>query len=147
MYHIKQALAGTLSGGQKRRLCVGLSMVGGNSVVYLDEPTAGLDPVSRRQLWELVERNRKGRAILLTTVRTSLFSFWVLYEGPAAALDVKTVLFPHFHVLEQRCPRLLGLYLHLLSFSLLILLLFLSAPFLRSTSWTRRTCWATASPW
>lgn len=36
--------AGTLSGGQKRRLCVGISMVGGNSVVYLDEPTAGLDP-------------------------------------------------------------------------------------------------------
>ena len=59
--------AGTLSGGQKRRLCVGISMVGGNSVVYLDEPTAGLDPVSRRQLWELVERNREGRAILLTT--------------------------------------------------------------------------------
>jgi len=59
--------AGTLSGGQKRRLCVGISMVGGNSVVYLDEPTAGLDPVSRRQLWELVQRNRTGRAILLTT--------------------------------------------------------------------------------
>jgi ABC-type multidrug transport system ATPase subunit len=59
--------AGTLSGGQKRRLCVGISMVGGNSVVYLDEPTAGLDPVSRRQLWELVQKNRKGRAILLTT--------------------------------------------------------------------------------
>lgn len=63
----RHSLAGTLSGGQKRRLCVGLSMVGGNSVVYLDEPTAGLDPVSRRQLWELVQRNRKGRAILLTT--------------------------------------------------------------------------------
>ena len=63
----RKSLAGTLSGGQKRRLCVGLSMVGGNGVVYLDEPTAGLDPVSRRQLWELVQRNREGRAILLTT--------------------------------------------------------------------------------
>jgi ATP-binding cassette subfamily A (ABC1) protein 3 len=63
----RKSLAGTLSGGQKRRLCVGISMVGGNSVVYLDEPTAGLDPVSRRQLWELVEKNRAGRAILLTT--------------------------------------------------------------------------------
>lgn len=40
--------AGTLSGGQKRRLCVGISMVGGNSVVYLDEPTAGLDPGTQR---------------------------------------------------------------------------------------------------
>jgi ATP-binding cassette subfamily A (ABC1) protein 3 len=63
----RKAMAGTLSGGQKRRLCVALSMVGGNAVVYLDEPTAGLDPVSRRQLWELVQRNREGRAILLTT--------------------------------------------------------------------------------
>ena len=63
----RKSLAGTLSGGQKRRLCVGLSMVGGNGVVYLDEPTAGLDPVSRRQLWELVARNRHNRAILLTT--------------------------------------------------------------------------------
>ena len=42
-------------------------MIGGNKVVYLDEPTAGLDPVSRRQLWELIDKNRKGKAILLTT--------------------------------------------------------------------------------
>lgn len=62
-----KSLAGTLSGGQKRRLCAGISLIGGNKVVYLDEPTAGLDPVSRRQLWELIEKNRAGRAILLTT--------------------------------------------------------------------------------
>jgi ATP-binding cassette subfamily A (ABC1) protein 3 len=61
----RKSLAGTLSGGQKRRLCVGISMVGGNSVVYLDEPTAGLDPVSRRHLWELIEKNREGEAFVL----------------------------------------------------------------------------------
>ncbi len=59
--------AGSLSGGQKRRLCVGMSMVGGNKVVFLDEPTSGLDPVSRRRLWQLIQENRQDRAILLTT--------------------------------------------------------------------------------
>ena len=39
-----RSAAGTLSGGQKRRLCVGISMVGGNSVVYLDEPTVRVSP-------------------------------------------------------------------------------------------------------
>ena len=62
-----KSYAGSLSGGQKRRLCVGMSMVGGNKVVFLDEPTAGLDPLSRRRLWQLVQENRQGRAILLTT--------------------------------------------------------------------------------
>ena len=63
----RDSLAGTLSGGQRRRLCVAISMIGGNDAVLLDEPSAGLDPVSRRQLWQLVEKNKAGRAILLTT--------------------------------------------------------------------------------
>ena len=46
----RDSLAGTLSGGQRRRLCVAISMIGDNSAVLLDEPTAGLDPVSRRQV-------------------------------------------------------------------------------------------------
>ena len=62
------ARVGTLSGGQKQRLAVACAIVGDPELLFLDEPTTGLDPQSRRQLWELIERFRAmGRSILLTT--------------------------------------------------------------------------------
>jgi ABC-2 type transport system ATP-binding protein len=58
----------TLSGGQKQRLAVACALVGAPDVLFLDEPTTGLDPQSRRQLWTLLEDYRKtGGTILLTT--------------------------------------------------------------------------------
>ncbi|PSC73883.1 ABC transporter A family member 2 isoform B [Micractinium conductrix] len=59
--------AGAYSGGMKRRLSVAIALLGDPQVVYLDEPTTGLDPISRRHLWELVHRCKAGRAIVLTT--------------------------------------------------------------------------------
>jgi ABC-2 type transport system ATP-binding protein len=57
-----------LSGGQRQRLAVGSALVGDPDLVFLDEPTTGLDPQSRRQIWELVRALRsRGRTILLTT--------------------------------------------------------------------------------
>jgi ABC-2 type transport system ATP-binding protein len=59
---------GKLSGGQKQRLAVGCALVGKPDLLFLDEPTTGLDPQSRRQLWELLSRYRaEGGTILLTT--------------------------------------------------------------------------------
>jgi ABC-2 type transport system ATP-binding protein len=58
----------TLSGGQKQRLAVACALVGAPDVLFLDEPTTGLDPQSRRQLWTLLEDYRRtGGTILLTT--------------------------------------------------------------------------------
>jgi ABC-2 type transport system ATP-binding protein len=64
----RAARVGTLSGGQKQRLSVACALAGDPDLLFLDEPTTGLDPQSRRQLWELVERLRSlGRTIVLTT--------------------------------------------------------------------------------
>lgn len=56
-----------LSGGMKRKLSVGIALLGTSRAVFLDEPTSGMDPHSRRFTWELIKRNREGRTIVLTT--------------------------------------------------------------------------------
>jgi ABC-2 type transport system ATP-binding protein len=57
-----------LSGGQKQRLAVACALVGDPELLFLDEPTTGLDPQSRLQLWDVVEGfKKKGRTVLLTT--------------------------------------------------------------------------------
>ena len=62
------AWAGKLSGGQKQRLAVATALVGNPRILFLDEPTTGLDPQSRRQLWEIVRAfQKKGGTVLLTT--------------------------------------------------------------------------------
>jgi len=59
--------AKNLSGGQKRKLSVGIAFIGNSKVVFLDEPTSGMDPYSRRFTWDVIRRNREGRVIVLTT--------------------------------------------------------------------------------
>src|SRR6516225_2322933 len=62
------ARVGTLSGGQKQRLAVATALVGNPKILFLDEPTTGLDPQSRRQLWEIVRQFQQRRGtVLLTT--------------------------------------------------------------------------------
>jgi ABC-2 type transport system ATP-binding protein len=59
---------GTLSGGQQRRVLIGLAMLGRQSLLVLDEPTTGLDPASRRAVWHvLVRAARQGASVILST--------------------------------------------------------------------------------
>uniref|UniRef100_A0A803V519 ATP binding cassette subfamily A member 10 n=1 Tax=Ficedula albicollis TaxID=59894 RepID=A0A803V519_FICAL len=65
--NIQDTQAEKLSGGQKRKLSIGIAMLGNPQVLLLDEPTAGLDPLSRHQVWSLLRERRAGRAILFST--------------------------------------------------------------------------------
>ena len=64
----RHARVGTLSGGQKQRLAMACALVGDPELLFLDEPTTGLDPQARRNLWDLVDGlKQSGRTIILTT--------------------------------------------------------------------------------
>jgi len=66
----RNKLAGTLSGGNKRKLSVAMALIGNPPVILLDEPSAGMDPEARRFMWQVVEKisqRDKKSAVILTT--------------------------------------------------------------------------------
>jgi ABC-2 type transport system ATP-binding protein len=92
----RRARVGTLSGGQKQRLALACAIVGDPELLFLDEPTTGLDPQSRRQVWELVEQLKAaGRTILLTTH----------YMEEAERLADRVAIVDHGRVIALGTPR------------------------------------------
>eukprot|EP01128_Nolandella_sp_AFSM9_P010418 TRINITY_DN7197_c0_g1_i1.p1 TRINITY_DN7197_c0_g1~~TRINITY_DN7197_c0_g1_i1.p1 ORF type:complete len:1837 (-),score=357.54 TRINITY_DN7197_c0_g1_i1:66-5192(-) len=67
LYESRNRYSSKLSGGMKRRLSLAISLCGNSRIIFLDEPTTGLDPASRRHIWTLISRARAGRSIVLTT--------------------------------------------------------------------------------
>jgi len=59
--------AGTYSGGNKRKLSVAMAMIGNPPIVFLDEPSTGMDPMARRSMWDFIRQTMKGRCVILTT--------------------------------------------------------------------------------
>jgi len=58
------------SGGNKRKLSTAIALIGDSPIIFLDEPTTGLDPVARRMLWKTLNRNREsGKTLILTSHR------------------------------------------------------------------------------
>nr|XP_024649838.1 ATP-binding cassette sub-family A member 3-like [Macaca nemestrina] len=56
-----------LSGGMRRELSIGIALIAGSEVLILDEPTSGMDAISRRAIWDLLQQQKSNRTILLTT--------------------------------------------------------------------------------
>jgi ABC-2 type transport system ATP-binding protein len=87
---------GALSGGQKQRLAMACALVGDPELLFLDEPTTGLDPQARRHLWELVERLKQaGRSIILTTH----------YMDEAERLCDRVAIMDHGRILALGTPQ------------------------------------------
>jgi ABC-2 type transport system ATP-binding protein len=92
----RNSRVGGLSGGQKQRLALACSLVGDPEFLFLDEPTTGLDPQARRQLWDLIEQfKRDGRTILLTTH----------YMDEAERLCDRVAIMDHGKVIALGTPR------------------------------------------
>lgn len=92
----RNSRVGGLSGGQKQRLALACALVGNPDFLFLDEPTTGLDPQARRQLWELIEQFKlAGRTILLTTH----------YMDEAERLCDRVAIMDHGKVIALGTPR------------------------------------------
>lgn len=92
----RKSRVGGLSGGQKQRLALACALVGDPDLLFLDEPTTGLDPQARRQLWDLIERFKtEGRTIILTTH----------YMDEAERLCERVAVMDHGKVIALGTPR------------------------------------------
>jgi ABC-2 type transport system ATP-binding protein len=105
------AWVGKLSGGQKQRLAIAIALVGDPELLFLDEPTTGLDPQSRRSLWDILRKLRaQGRTILITTH----------YMDEAERLCDRVAIVDHGKVIAQGTPAQLIAQIggeHLIEFS------------------------------
>jgi ABC-2 type transport system ATP-binding protein len=92
----RSSRVGELSGGQKQRLALACALVGDPDFLFLDEPTTGLDPQARRQLWDLIEQFKAaGRTILLTTH----------YMDEAERLCDRVAIMDHGKIIALGTPR------------------------------------------
>jgi ABC-2 type transport system ATP-binding protein len=89
------AFVGKLSGGQRQRLAVATALVGNPKILFLDEPTTGLDPQSRRQLWDIIRSFQRGGGTVLLTTH---------YMDEAERLCDRLAIIDHGQVIAEGSP-------------------------------------------
>ena len=99
LHEKRGALIRTLSGGQRRRLDVGLGIIGSPELLFLDEPTTGFDPEARRAFWALIQSLREGGTTILLTTH---------YLDEAEALADRVAVIARGKILEVSTPAQLG---------------------------------------
>lgn len=87
--------AGELSGGQQQRLAIALALINDPQIVFLDEPTTGLDPQARRRVWEIIAELREGGATVILTTH---------YMEEAEALCDRLIVMDHGSIIESGTP-------------------------------------------
>ena len=92
----RRSRVGALSGGQKQRLALACALVGDPEVLFLDEPTTGLDPQARRQLWELIEEFKRARKTIVLTTH---------YMDEAERLCERVAIMDHGKIIALGSPR------------------------------------------
>ncbi|HYR29134.1 MAG TPA: ABC transporter ATP-binding protein [Thermoanaerobaculia bacterium] len=92
----RNARVGKLSGGQKQRLAVACALIGQPDILFLDEPTTGLDPQSRLQLWDVVTKFRQGGGTVLLTTH---------YMEEAERLCDRVGIVDHGHLIALGTPK------------------------------------------
>jgi len=94
-----KALVKTLSGGQKQRLAIGAALINDPDLIFLDEPTTGLDPQARRNIWDIVSGLKaRGKTIILTTH----------YMEEAEALSDEVCIMDYGKIIAQGTPKSLA---------------------------------------
>ncbi len=95
----RKARAGSLSGGQQRRLDVALALIGDPDLIFLDEPTTGFDPAARHQAWGMIANLRDlGKTVFLTTH----------FMDEAEALADRLAVITNGHIIAEGTPETLG---------------------------------------
>jgi ABC-2 type transport system ATP-binding protein len=94
-----KALVRTLSGGQKQRLAIGAALINDPDLIFLDEPTTGLDPQARRNIWDIVSALKsRGKTVILTTH----------YMEEAEALSDEVCIMDYGNIIAQGTPKTLA---------------------------------------
>jgi len=104
-------IAKTLSGGQKRKLSVGIAVIGNPKIIILDEPTAGVDPPARRHLWSLLQKRKKGKVLLYQIMLSkfiNIHTFAKVILLTTHFMDEADILADRIAVISKGCVRCCG---------------------------------------